>query len=121
MIAGAVAQGALGQRHQREGAALAVVVGAQDEDHVLERHDDDQRPQDQGDHPEHHLAGQGAGPAAGGGGEAFLEGIERAGADVAVDHADGAEGQGPEGGRGARVPPASTPSPMPSPPSAPPS
>ena len=98
---GAVPEGALGQGHEREGAALAVVVGPQDQDHVLEGDDDDQRPQDQGDHPDHHLAGQGAGACmAGGGGEALLEGIERAGADVAVDDADGAEGQGPEGGRG---------------------
>ena len=99
-----MAEGALGQGHEREGAALAVVVGPQDEDHVLERHDDDQRPQDQGDHAEHHLAREGGvARMPGCGGEALLEGIERAGADVAVDDADGAEGQGPEGGRG-RVP-----------------
>ena len=35
---------ALGQRHQGERAALPVVVGAQQDQHVLERDDDDQRP-----------------------------------------------------------------------------
>ena len=94
-------EGTLGQRHEREGAALAVVVGPQDDDHVLDRDDDDQRPQDQGDHPHHHLAGEGGrARMPGGGGKAFLERVERAGADVAVNHPDGAKGQGPEGGRG---------------------
>ena len=90
---------ALEQRHQRERAALAVVVGAHDQEHVFERHDDDQRPQDQRHDAEHHLAGERA--AGRGGGEALLEGVERARADVAVDDADGAERQGPE--PGARV------------------
>ena len=54
-------------------------------------------------HAEHHLARQRA--AAGGRAAArlSLQRVERAGADVAVDDADGAERQGPEGGRG-RVP-----------------
>ena len=53
-----MAHGALRQRHQRQRAALAVVVGAQDEQHVLERDDDDQRPEDQRHDAEHHLAGE---------------------------------------------------------------
>jgi hypothetical protein len=96
-----VAESALGECHEGEGAALAVVVGPQDQDHVLEGDDDDQRPQDQRDHPDHHLAGQGTSPGmAGRGGEALFEGVKRAGADVAVHDTDGTEGQGPEGGRG---------------------
>ena len=51
-----VAHGALRERHQRQRAALAVVVGAQDEQHVLDRHDDDQRPEDERHDAEDHLA-----------------------------------------------------------------
>ena len=87
---------ALKQRHQRERAALAVVVGAHDQEHVFQRHDDDQRPQHQRHDAEHHLARERA--AGGRGGQAFLERVERARADVAVDDADGAERQGPEPG-----------------------
>jgi hypothetical protein len=35
------------QRRQRQDAAFAVVVGAHDEDHVLQRHDDDEGPEDE--------------------------------------------------------------------------
>ena len=41
------------ERHQRERAALAVVVGAQQDQHVFQRDDDDQRPQDQRHDAEH--------------------------------------------------------------------
>ena len=37
------------EREQGDDAALAAVVGPQDEDAVLDRDDDDQRPQDQGE------------------------------------------------------------------------
>ena len=37
----------LGQRHERERAALAVVVGADEDDDVFDRHHEDQRPEDQ--------------------------------------------------------------------------
>ena len=35
------------QREHREHAAFAAVVGAQDEDEVLDAHDEDQRPEDE--------------------------------------------------------------------------
>ena len=41
------------QRDQRQDAAFAVVVGAHDEQDVLERDDDRQRPEDQRQHAEH--------------------------------------------------------------------
>ena len=41
------------ERGQRQRAALAVVVGAQQDQHVFDRDDDDQRPQDQRQHAEH--------------------------------------------------------------------
>ena len=92
-----VAHGSLRERHQGERAALAVVVGPQDEEHVLDRHDEDQRPQDERHDPEHHLAGDG--PARRSSREGFLEGIKRARADVAVDDAERAKRQHPEAGR----------------------
>ena len=55
-----VAHGALGEGHQGQGAALAVVVGAQDEQHVLDRDDHDQRPEDERHDAEDHLAREGA-------------------------------------------------------------
>ena len=51
------ADGARGQRHQRERAALPVVVGAQQDHDVFQRDDDEQRPQDQRHHAEHGLRG----------------------------------------------------------------
>ena len=53
----APAERARRQRGQRERAALAVIVGAQQDQHVFDRHDDDQRPQDQRQHAEHDVAG----------------------------------------------------------------
>ena len=47
------------QRQQGDDAALAAVVGPQDEDAVLDRDDDDQRPQDEGQDPQHHVPGRG--------------------------------------------------------------
>ena len=76
---------------ERERAALAVVVGPQDEQHVLDRHDEDQRPQDERHDPEHHLAGDRA--ARRSGREGLLQGVKRARADVAVDDAERAKRQ----------------------------
>ena len=50
-----------GERGERERAALAVVVGAQQDEHVFDRHDDDQRPQDHRKDAEHDLARDRAG------------------------------------------------------------
>ena len=52
----APAERAGGERSQRQRAALAVIVGAQQDQHVFERDRDDQRPQNQREHAEHDLA-----------------------------------------------------------------
>ncbi|MNS73160.1 hypothetical protein D3C72_1065920 [compost metagenome] len=73
------------QCSQCHGAALALVVGAQDEHHVLERHHPQQRPQDQRQDPQHAvMVDRHSVPAA----EDFLEGIQRAGTDIAINHPD---------------------------------
>ena len=75
------------ERHQRENAALAVVVGAHDDGHVLDRRGDDERPDDEREHAERDVRrGRAARPV-----ERGLEGVERARADVAVDDAERAE------------------------------
>ena len=86
---------ALRQRHQRQRAALAVVVGAQQDHDVFERDDDDQRPEDQRQHAEHRVS-LGALPAPTAADDRFAQRVERARADVAVDDADAAERQRPE-------------------------
>jgi hypothetical protein len=98
-------------KNQRQRPAFALVVEAGQDEDVLYRHDDDQRPQHQRDDAQHVVAQQGHG------GEVhawryfdagslmvadidvvdgFLEGVERAGADVAEHHADGSERKRPE-------------------------
>jgi len=99
---GSVPHRARGQRSQRQAAALAVVVGAQHQQHVLQRHHQHQGPED-GRHgaDEVHRVHR----HAGGGREDLLHGVQRAGADVAVDDAEGAQrqrGQTLAGGRGRR-------------------
>ena len=79
---------------KRQRTALAVVVGAQDEQHVLDRDDHDQRPEDERHDAEDHLAREGASSRSGG--EGLLQGIERARADVAVHDPERAERQRPE-------------------------
>jgi hypothetical protein len=87
-----MAERALRQRHQRQGPALTLVVGSHHEDDVLDRHHDDQRPEDEADHAEHgHIAGAMADVA-----QRFAHRVERAGADVAEDDAHGADRQRPE-------------------------
>ena len=46
-----------GERRERERAALPVIVGAQQDEHVFRRHRDNQRPQDEGEHAENDAAG----------------------------------------------------------------
>ena len=99
--AGALAERALRQRHERERAALPLVVRPQQDEHVFERDHDDQRPQDQREHAEHGIARQGA--AGGCGRNRFTKRIERARSDVAVDDTDAADGQRPEAGARARL------------------
>ena len=100
--AAAVADRALRQRHQRQRSALAMVVRAQQDHHVFQRHHDDQRPQDQGHDPEHRLrSDDAAGPA--GRDHGFAQRVKRTGADVAIDDTDAAEHQRLEAGGGMGV------------------
>ena len=79
------------QRQQREDAALAVVVGPHDEDQVLDRDDDDQRPEDQRQHAED--VGRASTAMRVRAVEALAQRVQRAGADVAVDDAERREDQ----------------------------
>ena len=83
------------QRGQREDAALAVVVGAHDEREVLDRDDQHQRPEDERQDAEHVRLGRRDRVRSE---EALAHRVERAGADVAVDDAERAEGQRQRGG-----------------------
>ena len=88
----AAAERTLRQRHQRQRAALAIVVGAQQDHDIFQRDHDDQRPQDQRQHADDNRFGHGAlGP--GGRDDRLAQRVQRAGADVAVDDADAAERQ----------------------------
>lgn len=85
-VAGFCAAGdAGGQGHEGEGAAFAVIVGAHDEGDIFEGDDDRQRPEDQRENAID-IWGLLAGllEIAEGG----LQGVERAGAEVAVDDAE---------------------------------
>ena len=83
----------LGQCHQRQGAALALVVGAHQEEDVFERHHHHQRPKRQRHDADH---GQIAADAGARMVDRLAQGVKRTGADVAEHHADGADGQGPK-------------------------
>ncbi len=86
------AHGALHQRQQRQGAALALVVGAQQDQDVFHRHHQHQRPDDQRQDAQHILALDAA-MAGAGGMHRLAEGIKRRGADIAIDHANGGQRQ----------------------------
>ena len=75
----------LDQRQQRQDAALAVIVGAQDENDVFERHHQHQRPEDERDDAEDFggCRAHGRWPLS-----ATGKRIERAGADIAEDDAE---------------------------------
>ena len=83
-------QAARNERGQREHAALAVIVGAQHQRHVLDRHDDDQRPEDHRQHAQHVGGRQRERVRTV---ERLAQRIQRAGTDVAVDDANGADHQ----------------------------
>ena len=91
----ASADGVLGKRHQRERPAFAVIVRAQQDDHILDADHQNERPNDQGQNAENGLFARRRVCAAGGK-DGLAEGIERARADVAVNDPDRAEGQRPE-------------------------
>ena len=82
-----------GQGQQGHEAAFAVVVGTQHQRHVLERDDEGERPEEERQYPVH-IGRSGADlPHV----EYRLDGIQHTGADVAVDHADGAQDGGAHG------------------------
>ncbi len=91
----ALAQRALRQRHQRQRAALALIVHAQHEHDIFERHQNHQRPKDERDDADHFAAFK---AIAGDVLDRFTEGIERAGADIAIDDADRTKRERPKAG-----------------------
>ena len=82
---GRLALHARGERHQGQDAALAVIVGAEHEDQVLDGDDEDQRPGDEREDAEDIGRGRRDGVRSA---EAFPERVERARADVAIDDAE---------------------------------
>ena len=85
-----------GKGHQGQGAAFALVVGAEQNEHIFRGDDEDEGPQDERQHAEHRSARQIALVAAGSL-ERDAEGIEWARADVAIDDTHAAERERPEG------------------------
>ena len=79
------------ERHQREDSALAIVVGAHDHRDIFNGRDDHQRPNDKRQYAQGLLGRDGAaGPI-----DRRLDRVEWAGADVAVNDAQGPERQRP--------------------------
>jgi hypothetical protein len=98
---GAAGTGAAGanRRHEREDAALAVIVGAHHQHAILDRDRDHERPEDQRQAAEGRL---GIEPSAERLGDR-LQRVERAGAEIAVDDAErGQRRRGRQRLRGAR-------------------
>jgi hypothetical protein len=77
------------EAQQRHDAALAVVVGPHDEQHVLRRDHDHQRPKHQGKQAKHNLGG-----VATAGSKALAQRVDRARADVAVDDTERTDDEG---------------------------
>ena len=86
---------AIGERHQRKRTAFAVIVGAEQDQHVFDGDDQDQRPDDQRQDAEDHRLERSL-AASRRRMHGFAQGIERARADVAIDDADAAERQAPK-------------------------
>ncbi len=90
------AESPLGKGHQGQCAAFALIVGAEQNEHIFRGDDEDQGPQDKRQHPEHGPARQVALVTAGCL-QGDTEGVERARADVAIDDAHAAKRERPEG------------------------
>jgi len=80
-----------GQGNERHDAALPPVVGPHDEGDVLQGHHDDEGPEEQGEAAQDVGLGQGNGVVSS---KNFFHGVQRASPDVAIDHAQGGQGQG---------------------------
>ena len=89
-------EAALRKRGERHDAALAFVVGAHDHDHVLQRDHQQQRPETQ---RQQALDRCGVGHQTEVRMEHFLDGVQRAGADIAEHHADRTGDQRDHAGR----------------------
>ena len=87
----------LHQRHQRERAALALIVGAQQQQHIFAGNDQDQRPQDQRQHAEHGCTAVQAAILCRR--DRLAKSVKRAGADIAIDHARAADDERGEGAK----------------------
>ncbi|MCY1450764.1 hypothetical protein D9M71_675930 [compost metagenome] len=74
-----------GQCGQGHDPAFALVVGAQHEHHVLDRDDPDQRPENERKNPQHPVMVDRHAIASG---KHFFEGVQRTGADIAINHPD---------------------------------
>ena len=85
----------LGERHQGQRAALTAVVGAGEDQHVFDRHDDDQGPEDEREDAQH-TGGRDASVTARGDPHRLAKGVEGARADIAIDDTDGPDSQSPE-------------------------
>ena len=90
--AGALVQRALHQGHQRQCATFALVVGPHDQGHIFHRHDQNQRPDQQRNHPDHIITRQ---PVIAGGVQRFPHSVKRRGADIAIDDTNAAKHQFP--------------------------
>ena len=88
------AQRPLPQRHQGQRTSLAVVVGAQQQQHIFGGHDDEQRPQDQREHAEHDGARHRRPIRRVRDG--LAKRIQRRRADIAEHDADASQRQGPK-------------------------
>ena len=80
----ALAQGMLGQGHQRQCAPLALIVGLHEKSDIFQRDRENQRPDQQRDNADHLLRGS---ACIGGMGQRRLQRIKRAGADVPENNA----------------------------------
>ena len=81
-----MAENTRGQSGQRQRTSLAIIVGAEQDQHVFHCHRDNQRPQDQRQHPQNRVECNRS--VADPGPDGHLEGVEWAGADVAIDYPD---------------------------------
>jgi hypothetical protein len=79
------------ERGERQDAAFALVVGAHDEDEVLDDDDQRERPEEQRRHAQHVRRNVRADGDVLGVGQALAHRVERRRADVAVHHAERAE------------------------------
>jgi hypothetical protein len=87
------------QGEQGHDAALTPIVRPHDEDQVLEGDDEVERPEDQREDAENVLPGRYHAVFRR---KALLECVERAGADVAIDHTECSQPQGDQGGMAVR-------------------